>query len=73
MSGFIQGQPRNLSAEFPEMLDDFVVEDSTVLVIDLFIDDLELAGLASMGLACSRLREQPLPKSLKCVKISTTY
>ena len=45
MSGFIQGQARTQSTLFPEMLDDFVVEDSAVRVIDLFIDELNLAGL----------------------------
>jgi len=45
MSGFIQGQARTQSTLFPEMLDDFVVEDSAVRVIDFFIDDLNLAGL----------------------------
>jgi transposase len=45
MSGFIQGQARTQSTLFPEMLDDFVVEDSAVRVIDFFIDNLNLAGL----------------------------
>jgi transposase len=45
MSGFIQGQARTQSTLFPKMLDDFVVEDSTVRVIDFFLDDLNLAGL----------------------------
>ncbi len=45
MSGFIQGQARTQSTLFPEMLDDFVIEDSVVRVIDFFIDDLNLAGL----------------------------
>ena len=45
MSGFIQGQARTQSTLFPEMLDDFVVEDCAVRVIDFFIDNLNLAGL----------------------------
>ena len=45
MSGFIQGQARTQSTLFPEMLDDFVIEDSAVRVIDFFIDNLNLAGL----------------------------
>jgi transposase len=45
MSGFIQGQARTQSTLFPEMLDDFVVEDCAVRIIDLFIDDLNLANL----------------------------
>jgi transposase len=45
MSGFIQGQARTQSTLFPEMLDDFVIEESVVRIIDLFIDELNLAGL----------------------------
>jgi hypothetical protein len=45
MSGFIQGQARTQSTLFPKMRDDFVAEDCAVRVIDLFIDDLNLAGL----------------------------
>ena len=45
MSGFIQGQARTQSTLFPEMLDDFVIQDSAVRVIDFFIDNLNLAGL----------------------------
>ena len=45
MSGFIQGQARTQSTLFPEMLDDFVIEDSAVRIIDFFIDELNLAGL----------------------------
>lgn len=44
MSGFIQGQARTQSTLFPEMLDDFVIEDSAVRVIDFFIDNLNLAA-----------------------------
>ena len=45
MTDFIEGENRNQSTLFPEMLDDFVTEDSAVRVIDLFIDELNLAGL----------------------------
>ena len=30
---------------FPERLDDYVEEDSSVRVIDVFIDDLDISGL----------------------------
>ena len=56
MSGFIQGQARTQSTLFPEMLDDFVVGDSTVRVIDLFLDDLNLAGLGFKTVANSKDR-----------------
>lgn len=45
MSGFIEGENRQQSTLFPERLDDYVAEDSSVRVIDVFIDDLDISGL----------------------------
>jgi transposase len=45
MSGFIEGEDRNQATLFPERLDDYVAEDSSVRVIDVFIDDLDISGL----------------------------
>jgi transposase len=45
MSGFIQGEDRTQATLFPERLDDYVVEDSPVRVIDVFIDELDLTDL----------------------------
>src|SRR5210317_879006 len=45
MNGFIQGEDRSQATLFPERLDDYVAEDSAVRVIDVFIDELDLAGL----------------------------
>ena len=45
MSGFFEGEDRNQATLFPEWLDDYVVEDSPVRVIDVFIDDLDISGL----------------------------
>jgi hypothetical protein len=45
MSGFIQGEDRFQAALFPERLDDYVAEDSSVRVIDVFIDELDLSGM----------------------------
>jgi hypothetical protein len=45
MSGFIQGEDRFQATLFPERLDDYVAEDSSVCVIDVFLDDLDLSGL----------------------------
>jgi transposase len=44
MSVFIEGEDRHQATLFPERLDDYVAEDSTVRVIDVFIDDLNLSG-----------------------------
>ncbi len=45
MSGFIEGEDRNQATLFPECLDDYIAEDSSVRVIDVFIDDLDISGL----------------------------
>ena len=45
MSGFIQGDDRHQATLFPERLDDYIAEDSSVRVIDVFVDDLDLSGL----------------------------
>ncbi len=45
MSGFIQGEDRFQATLFPERLDDYVADDSSVRVIDVFLDDLDLSGL----------------------------
>ena len=45
MSGFIQGEDRFQATLFPERLDDYVAEDSSVRVIDVFIHELDLSGM----------------------------
>jgi transposase len=45
MSGFIKGEDRTQATLFPERLDDYVAEDSSVRVIDVFIDELDLGSL----------------------------
>jgi transposase len=45
MSGFIEGADRTQATLFPEVLDDYVAEESAVRVIDVFVDELELSGL----------------------------
>lgn len=45
MVGFIEGRDRTQSVLFPEHLDDWIHEDSTVRVIDVFVDGLDLIKL----------------------------
>jgi transposase len=45
MKRFIEGEDRNQSLLFPEALDDYIAEDNPVRVIDVFIDELDLARL----------------------------
>jgi transposase len=45
MAGYIEGRDRTQAALFPERLDDWIHEDSTVRVIDVFIEELDLRSL----------------------------
>jgi transposase len=45
MKRFITGDDRNQSTLFPERLDDYIAEDNPVRVIDVFVDELDLARL----------------------------
>ena len=45
MGRYVEGQDRTQSVLFPERLDDWIHEDSTVRVIDVFIDELDLKEL----------------------------
>ena len=45
MKRFIEGEDRSQSTLFPEHLDDYVGEDNPVRVVDVFVDELDLAGL----------------------------
>ncbi len=45
MSRYIDGQDRTQSVLFPERLDDWIDEDNPVRVIDVFVDELDLAQL----------------------------
>jgi len=45
MSGFIKGENRFQATLFPEQLDDYISEDNSVRVIDVFVDSLKLKKL----------------------------
>lgn len=45
MAGFIEGVDRSQTSLFPERLEDWIGEDDPVRVVDLFVDDLDLAAL----------------------------
>jgi transposase len=49
MKRFIQGQERAQATLLPECLDDYVGEDSTVRVVDVFVDQLDLGALGFEG------------------------
>src|SRR5574342_984087 len=49
MGRFIEGTDRAQSTLFPECLEDWIVEDNPVRVIDVFVDELDLAELGFSG------------------------
>jgi transposase len=51
MKRFIQGEDRNQVTLLPECLDDSVSEDNPIRVVDVFVDELDLAELGFSGVA----------------------
>jgi transposase len=51
MKRFIEGTDRGQSTLFPECLEDWIGEDNPVRVIDVFVDELDLAELGFDGVA----------------------
>ena len=49
MKRFVEGENRQQMILLPDCLDDYVVEDNPVRVIDVFIDELDLAALGFAG------------------------
>ena len=49
MKRFIAGQDRTQSTLLPELLDEYITEENPVRVIDLFVDQLDLASLGFEG------------------------
>ena len=45
MKRFVEGEDRGQGTLLPELLDDYVTEDNPVRVVDLFVDELDLALL----------------------------
>jgi transposase len=49
MKRFVEGTDRHQSTLFPECLEDWICEDNPVRVIDVFVDELDLATLRFNG------------------------
>jgi len=54
MAGFIEAVSRDQATLFPERLDDWIGEEHPVRVVDLFVDQLDLAVLAFHRHAAAR-------------------
>jgi transposase len=50
MKRFIEGTDRGQSTLFPECLEDWIDENNPVQVIDVFVDELDLAELRFDGI-----------------------
>lgn len=51
MKRFIEGEDRHQVRLLPECLDDYIGEDNPVRVVDVFVDELDLAELGFCGVA----------------------
>jgi transposase len=54
MKRFVEGEDRTQGTLLPPRLDDFVAEQNPVRVIDVFVDELDLAGLGFEGVHPAR-------------------
>jgi hypothetical protein len=54
MTGFIEGVKRDQTTLFPERLEDWIGEDHLVRVVDLCVDQLDLAALGLRTLTSRR-------------------
>jgi len=50
MGRFVEGEDRRQSLLLPDSLDDYVTEDNPVRVVEVFIDELDLAALGFEGM-----------------------
>lgn len=51
MMRYIQSDERSQVTLLPECLDDYVAQDNTVPVVDVFVDELDLVALGFDGMA----------------------
>ena len=50
MKRYVEGEDRSQAILFPERLDDYITEDNPVRVIDVFVEELDLAALGFQGM-----------------------
>ena len=51
MKRFIESEDRRQATLLPDSLEDYVTDDNPVRVIDVFIDELDLAAMGFAGVA----------------------
>jgi transposase len=73
MRRFVEGVDRGQSTLFPESLDDWIGEDNPVRVIDVFVDELDLAGLGFSGVDAEATgRPSYHPSSVSTIRLKPT-
>jgi transposase len=45
MKRFVEGEDRRQATLLPDSLDDYVTEDNPVRIVDVLVDELDLAGI----------------------------
>jgi transposase len=50
MKRYVEGEDRSQATLFPERLDDYIAEENPVRVIDVFVEELDLAALGFQGM-----------------------
>jgi transposase len=64
MSGFIKGEARSQATLFPEALDDYIAEDNSVRVVDVFVDGLDLTTMGFKTLPAETGRPSYHPSTM---------
>ena len=60
MKRFVEGEDRREATLLPECLDDYLTRDNPVRVIDVFIDELDLAAVGLPGSCRKRPGKLPI-------------
>jgi hypothetical protein len=60
MKRFIEGEARTQVILLPECLDDYVAEENPVRVVDVFVDELDLAHLVLRASILPQLVVRPI-------------
>src|ERR1700726_1649665 len=64
MKRFVEGMDRGQSTLFPECLEDWICEDNPVRVVDVFVEELDLAELGFDGVAPEATGRPSYPPSV---------
>ena len=75
MAGFIEGVSRDQTTLFTDRMDDWVAEDNLARIVDIFVDELDLAelGFATPGVLDSsgnRVRDEAIVATLRTMQLA---